>query len=98
MYCRSNDFDKDIPLFAVEGREVFIEDSLDKINIYKNILIEGGPAMMEATKEIVDRYLCFLAPTSGGKTAFVNEAIDLKILNTRQLDNDLMIWMGKRGR
>ncbi len=97
IYSRSDDFDQEIPLFAVQGREVFVEASLDRIDAYKNILIEGGPSMLEATKEIVDRYLCFLAPKSGGMTAFANESLDFDILNTRQLDNDLMIWMEKRG-
>lgn len=97
IYSRSDDFDQDIPLFGVQGRNVFVESSLDRMNGYKNILIEGGPSMLEATKKIVDRYLCFLAPASGGKVAFANEAIELEILNTKQLDNDLMIWMGKRG-
>ncbi len=97
IYSRSDDFDQEIPLFAVQGREVFVEASLDRIDAYKNILIEGGPSMLEATKEIVDRYLCFLAPKSGGKSTFVNEALDFEILNTKQLDNDLMIWMEKRG-
>lgn len=97
IYSRSDDFDQDIPLFGVQGRNVFVESSLDRMNGYKNILIEGGPSMLEATKKIVDRYLCFLAPASGGKVAFSNEAIELEILNTKQLDNDLMIWMGKRG-
>lgn len=97
IYSRSDDFDQDIPLFGVQGRSVFVESSLDRMNGYKNILIEGGPSMLEATKKIVDRYLCFLAPASGGKVAFSNEAIELEILNTKQLDNDLMIWMGKRG-
>jgi diaminohydroxyphosphoribosylaminopyrimidine deaminase/5-amino-6-(5-phosphoribosylamino)uracil reductase len=96
IYSRSDNFDKSIPLFGVGDRKVFIEDSLDRVDEYKNILIEGGPSMLESTKEIVDRYLCFLAPKSGGKTAFVDEVIDLEILNTKQLDNDLMIWMGKR--
>lgn len=98
IYSRSDDFDKGIPLFEVKEREVFVEASLDRISSYKNILIEGGPSMLEATKEIVDRYLCFIAPISGGKRAFVNEAIDFEILNTQQLDNDLMIWMRKKGK
>jgi len=93
IYSKSKDFAQNIALFNIPGRSVFIEDSLDKISEYKNVLIEGGPAMFKATKNIVDRYLCFLAPKSGGKVAYTDEATELEILNTNQLDNDLMIWM-----
>jgi len=98
IYSNTNDFDEKISLFGVEGRKVFIEDSLDRVNEYKNILIEGGPSMLEATKDIVDRYLCFLSPKSGGKTVFADKVIDLEILNAKQLENDLMIWMEKKGK
>ncbi len=93
IYSNSTDFDTSIPLFDVEGREVFISNKLDKVNEYKNVLIEGGPSMFEACKDIIDRYLCFLAPKSGGKIKFSNEAMDFKILNSEKLDNDMMIWM-----
>ena len=89
------DFDESIPLFDVEGREVFIEKTLEKVDAYKNVLIEGGPSMFEATKDIVDRYLCFLSPKSGGKVNFSQEKLDLKILQSDKLDNDLMVWMEK---
>jgi len=97
IYSRAKDFDKEIALFKIEGRKVFIEDNFDKISKYKNILIEGGPAMFEATKEITDRYLCFLAPTTGGDIKFSQGKQEFKILNQQKLDNDLMIWMqGKK--
>ena len=93
IYSRSKDFDKEIALFKIEGRKVFIEDNFDKLSKYKNILIEGGPSMLKATREITDRYLCFLAPTSGGDIKFSDEKLDFKILNNQKLDNDLMIWL-----
>jgi len=93
IYSRRDDFDKELPLFKIEGRKVFIEDNLDKISKYKNILIEGGPALFEETKNIVDYYLCFLAPKIGGDIKFSQEKQEFKILDNRKLDNDLMIWM-----
>lgn len=97
IYSKQTDFDKDIPLFKVEKRDVFIENSFARLNRYKNILIEGGPGMFEATKDIVDRYLCFLAPTTGGIVKFSNDKLDLEILRSSKLDNDLMIWMQEKG-
>jgi len=93
IYSKTKDFDKEIPLFGIKERAVFIEDSFDKLKKYKNILIEGGPGMFEASKDIVDRYLCFLAPKTGGSVKFSNENENFKILQSSQLDNDLMFWM-----
>jgi len=98
IYSHSKEFNRNIPLFDVKGRKVFIEDSFDKISEYKNILIEGGPSLFEKSKGIVDRYLCFLAPKSGGKIAFTDEVVNLKILNTMKLESDLMIWLQEKGR
>lgn len=98
IYSRAKEFDRSIPLFDIHNRQVFIEDSFDRICDYKNILIEGGPSMFKATKGLVDRYLCFIAPKTGGKIAFTDEATDLEILNTRLLDADLMIWMQETGK
>jgi diaminohydroxyphosphoribosylaminopyrimidine deaminase/5-amino-6-(5-phosphoribosylamino)uracil reductase len=86
-------FDESIPLFSVPERKVMIADHLDKIAEYKNILIEGGPAMFDATQAVIDRYLCFLAPSTGGKVRFTHEALELNILHTHKLENDLIIWM-----
>jgi len=96
IYSKTQNFNKEIPLFKIKDRNVFIEDNFDKLKGYKNILIEGGPGMFEATKNIVDRYLCFLAPKTGGKVKFSNEKIDLEILHSNKLDNDLMLWMKRK--
>jgi diaminohydroxyphosphoribosylaminopyrimidine deaminase / 5-amino-6-(5-phosphoribosylamino)uracil reductase len=93
IYSRQTEFDKTIPLFDVEGRNVYIESSLDRIQNYKNILIEGGPAMFEATKNIVDSYLCFVAPKSGGTIRFTNTKDDFRILHSQTSGGDVMMWM-----
>ena len=93
IYSRQTEFDKSIPLFNVEGRNVYIASSLDRIQNYKNILIEGGPAMFEATKNVVDSYLCFVAPKSGGTIRFTNTKDDFRILHSRNSGGDVMMWM-----
>ncbi len=93
IYSTRKDFDTEISLFKIEGRKVYIEDNLDKISKYKNILIEGGPSLFKATKNTVDSYLCFLAPSTGGDIKFSDENQEFKILHNQKLDNDLMIWM-----
>jgi len=93
IYSRQKEFDQTIPLFHVPGRNVYIENSLERINGYKNILIEGGPAMFEATKDVVDSYLCFVAPKSGGTIRFTKSQNDFTILHSKNSGGDVMMWM-----
>jgi len=59
-------------------------------------LIEGGPAKFEATKDVVDSYLCFVAPKSGGKVAFATSQEDFDIIHSQTSGSDLMLWMQKK--
>jgi len=93
IYSRQQEFDRSIPLFNVEGRDVFIEPTLERLRNYRNILIEGGPAMFEATKNVVDSYLCFVAPKSGGTIRFTNSKDDFTIRHSQTSGSDLMLWM-----
>lgn len=93
IYSRDKEFDETIPLFGVEGRKVIISDSLDKIKNYKNIMIEGGANMLEATRDIVDRYLCYVAPKLGGSKVFSTKMEEFKILNILQEDEDIIMWL-----
>ncbi|WP_373000546.1 bifunctional diaminohydroxyphosphoribosylaminopyrimidine deaminase/5-amino-6-(5-phosphoribosylamino)uracil reductase RibD [Sulfurimonas sp.] len=93
IISREKIFDKSIPLFAVEDREVFIEDNFTQLNNYKNIMIEGSSKMFELTKEIVDYYLCYLAPTMNGSSGFEKVEEKFEILNIDQADQDIIMWM-----
>ncbi len=91
IYSKKKRFAKKIPLFGIEGRHVYIEDSLEKISQYSFVMIEGGEGMMKATKRVVDWYLQFIAPKC---RAMENYRFDKKMefLYTRKIDKDLMIW------
>jgi len=96
ILSRCDDFDKTIPLFYVEGREVYIEDNFSRVSQYKNIMIEGTSKMFELTRTITDFYLCYLAPTFGGKNGFENLEEDLEILNIEKENEDIIMWMKRR--
>jgi len=87
------DFDKTIPLFHVEGREVFVADNFSKLNEYKNIMIEGSSKMFELSQEYVDYYLSYVAPTFGGKEGFENTHENFEILNIAKEEKDIIMWM-----
>ena len=96
IYSKTKEFDKSIPLFGVKNRKVMISDSLDEIKNYKNVMIEGGSNMFEATKEIVDRYLCYIAPKIGGSKVFSAKMEEFKILNILQEDEDIILWLSSQ--
>jgi len=94
IYSHEDDFDRSIPLFKVENRQVYIENSLQRIQKYKNVLIEGGAGMYEATKEVCDYYLSFISPQSGGGTmSLLNTKEQFDILHVREIESDIMLWM-----
>ncbi len=97
ILSRSKEFDKTISLFDVEEREVFIEDNLEKIKAYKNIMIEGGSEMYALTRDIVDYYLCYIAPSFSEKESIVFSEDDFEFLNVNKESEDIIIWM-KRGK
>ena len=72
---------------------MIISDTLEAMEGYNNILIEGGPGMFELTKEVTDMYLCFVAPKSGGKIPFTKNKINFETLHTYQLDKDIVLWL-----
>jgi len=97
IYSRQCDFDKSIPLFEVRDRQVFIESTLDKIQGYSLIMIEGGGAMMEATVEICDWYLCYIAPKLGAGVATMgHKQEDFEVMSAK-IQEDVILWMKRKG-
>jgi diaminohydroxyphosphoribosylaminopyrimidine deaminase/5-amino-6-(5-phosphoribosylamino)uracil reductase len=96
ILSRKDDFERTIPLFNVAGREVFIEDSLEKIKEYKNVMIEGGPQMYALTRDVVDYYLCYIAPSLGGERSIKFQNDNFEFLNVNKESEDIIIWMKKR--
>jgi diaminohydroxyphosphoribosylaminopyrimidine deaminase/5-amino-6-(5-phosphoribosylamino)uracil reductase len=96
IVSKRNDFDRTIPLFGVEGRDVFIYDNFSKLHAYKNIMIEGSSKMFELSREYVDYYLCYVAPKFGGKTGFENLHESFEILNIEKEEEDIIMWMKRK--
>ncbi|MCD6433048.1 MAG: bifunctional diaminohydroxyphosphoribosylaminopyrimidine deaminase/5-amino-6-(5-phosphoribosylamino)uracil reductase RibD [Sulfurimonas sp.] len=96
ILSRQKEFDGSIPLFSVENRKVFIADNFDLLDDYKNIVIEGSSKMFELSREIVDYYLCYLAPTFGGSYGFKNIDDKFEILNIQKERQDIIMWMKRK--
>ena len=93
ILSHDNEFDRDIPLFTIPDRKVFISQTLEPMHSYKNVLIEGGPGMFKATKDAVDYYLCFVAPKSGGTIPFAKERSDFTMLHSSRSGEDMLMWL-----
>ncbi|BCD59763.1 MULTISPECIES: bifunctional diaminohydroxyphosphoribosylaminopyrimidine deaminase/5-amino-6-(5-phosphoribosylamino)uracil reductase RibD [unclassified Nitratiruptor] len=91
IYSRNKKFDNNIPLFHVPNRKVFIEETLDRIKNYRYVMIEGGEGMLEATKDLANWYLFFVAPVlQEGKRYQVSQK--LRFLHQQTCGTDTMIW------
>jgi diaminohydroxyphosphoribosylaminopyrimidine deaminase/5-amino-6-(5-phosphoribosylamino)uracil reductase len=94
IYSHTKDFDKDIPLFKVKNRKIFISSNFDIIKQYKFIMIEGGEGMLSATQDIVDSYLIFTSSDfKVGKTVQLD--MKLKKLYNFQNRSDTIEWFRK---
>lgn len=93
IYSHRDDFDMSIPLFAVPNRHVFIEPSLERINEYSLVMIEGGAGMFEASREVCDWYLGYIAPKIGGGSQTLGTVQeDFEVLSAKITDN-IILWM-----
>ena len=96
ILSRQQEFDKTIPLFGVKNRKVYIKNDFSVLENYKNIMIEGSSKMYELSRELVDYYLCYLAPSLGGKEGFVNIEGKFDILNASKEEVDIIMWLKSR--
>lgn len=95
ILSRRSDFDKTIPLFSIQNRQVFIEDNFDKIANYQYIMIEGAEAMLEKSEAIVDWYCVFTSPFyKEGKTIQLNKKFQR--IQLMENDDDTIEWFQKK--
>ncbi len=92
IYSKSDNFERDIPLFCVANRSVSISTSLDSIKDYNFVMIEGGVGMLAATREIVDYYLFFVSLQMSGNSDLDTLDLSFKILHSHKVGDDLLIW------
>jgi len=93
ILSRRDDFDRSIPLFSVPGRKVMIASEPDAMESYRNVFIEGGPAMFEWLGSQCDMFLCFVAPHSGGTIQFLNSTHSFEIKHLSRSGDDIKQWM-----
>lgn len=90
IYSKNDGIERDIPLFKVKNRKVFIEETLEKMNDYKFIMIEGGERLYNEIKHTVDWKVFIVSPKFANRFNFRSED-EFEILHTNRSD-DLIIF------
>ncbi len=91
IYSHHKIFDKSIPLFHVPNRHVFVDATLEKINAYSMVMIEGGAGMLEAMESKVEWYLIFRSPyTKEGEEIKLPKG--LQEVFSQTIGEDTMSW------
>ncbi len=91
IYSRQDNFDRDIPLFGVENREVKITNKLD-LDKPSFLLVEGGEGMLNALKDRVDWLLQYQTPKLSTHNSCYNINMRLEFLYQESKGCDLMLW------
>ncbi len=97
IYAKEDNFDKVIPLFGIENREVEIINTLGFLENPSFILVEGGEGMLNALKEKIDWMLIYQTPKLSTNNLTYNTTMNLHFLHQSKKDIDLMIWSKQIG-
>ena len=92
-----DDFDRNIPLFTVEKRDVEIIDQLDFLKKPSFVIVEGGEGMINALKDKIDWLLIYQTPKLSTNNLTYNTTMNLQFLHQAKKDVDLMIWSRQIG-
>jgi diaminohydroxyphosphoribosylaminopyrimidine deaminase/5-amino-6-(5-phosphoribosylamino)uracil reductase len=95
IFSRQSTFDKNIPLFNINSREIKIENNLENLKSNGLVMIEGGYSFLEATYKYIDMLLLFVsAKTLSSKNSTIET--NYKILHTIQIDDqDFLLFLKK---
>jgi len=92
IYTKEDNFDRDIPLFSIENRDVEIINTLDFLERPSFVLVEGGEGMMKALQENIDWMLFYQTPKLSTHHLSYNTTMNLEFLHFDKKDVDLLMW------
>ena len=92
IYAKEDNFDRGIPLFGVQNREVEVVQNLDFLDTPSFVLAEGGEGMLDALKEKIDWLLIYQTPKLSTHNLTYNTGMNLTFLHHTQNDVDLILW------
>ncbi len=96
IYSKYGEFDKTIPLFSVPDRNVYIDSSLERIENYRFIMVEGGYNLLQAILEYIDWVMVIISPTLSTSSTIHNLNIQFQIIHYLQIGEDIILWLRKK--
>ncbi|WP_263832202.1 bifunctional diaminohydroxyphosphoribosylaminopyrimidine deaminase/5-amino-6-(5-phosphoribosylamino)uracil reductase RibD [Sulfurospirillum oryzae] len=97
IYSKQKTFDQTIPLFNIPNRSVMIADTLDKINDYSMVMVEGGQGLLDTLSCEIEWYLIFESPhEKEGEAIRLPEG--LQKIFSQKVGEDTMNWYYKHAR
>jgi len=97
IYTKEDNFDRDMPLFGIENRDVEIVNTLDFLDSPSFVLVEGGEGMINALKEKIDWMLIYQTPKLSTNNLTYNITMNLNFLHQNKKELDLIIWSKQIG-
>jgi diaminohydroxyphosphoribosylaminopyrimidine deaminase/5-amino-6-(5-phosphoribosylamino)uracil reductase len=91
IYSKVDDFDRAIPLFKVENRDVEVISKLD-FSKPSFVLVEGGGGLMNALKENIDWLLQYQTPKFSSHDSSYHINLDLEFFFQEKKGIDLLLW------
>jgi diaminohydroxyphosphoribosylaminopyrimidine deaminase/5-amino-6-(5-phosphoribosylamino)uracil reductase len=91
IYSRTDEFDRDIPLFSVEERVVVVTDKID-FSKPSFVLIEGGGGMINVLKDSVDWLLQYQTPKLSVHSLSYEVELKLSCIFQDKIGIDLLLW------
>ncbi|PHS41773.1 MAG: riboflavin biosynthesis protein RibD [Sulfurovum sp.] len=97
IYSKKDNFDRSIPLFDIENREVSAGDDLDFMSKPSFIMVEGGEGMLNALAKKIDWMLIYQTPKFSTNNLTYNTTMNLEFLHQYKKGVDLVIWSKQIG-
>ncbi|NEW61528.1 bifunctional diaminohydroxyphosphoribosylaminopyrimidine deaminase/5-amino-6-(5-phosphoribosylamino)uracil reductase RibD [Sulfurovum sp. bin170] len=92
IYSKEDNFDREIALFSIEGREVKVTDKLEDFDKPSFIFVEGGAGMLNALRDKIDWILQYQTPKLSSHNSSYEVNLDLEFLYQDRRGVDLLLW------
>jgi diaminohydroxyphosphoribosylaminopyrimidine deaminase/5-amino-6-(5-phosphoribosylamino)uracil reductase len=93
IISKSTNFDKNIPLFNIQNRNVTISNNTSTINKKNFIMIEGGYNFLNYIKDDIDLLMVFISDKNPTNKIFDIQSLGFSIIYTDRSNVDKIIWL-----
>lgn len=97
IYSKNKMFDKNIPLFNIPNRNVFVSDDLFKLLDYKLVMIEGVYSLLDKLKERIDYIILVISPKiRNGQNCLIEMDMDFEIVHENYVGEEKIVYLKRK--